>query len=275
MGGLDNLELRLVGGHPALDLVNTVEPRVVGGVPEKDHLRTPEELVGWCLRTGVLRGEHEAAWVTGAWFGPQVLTAVLTIREALYTVLLARLQEHRDDDLTRDPRAGDDQAADGWTGDDRTRDGRAGDDRAGDDRAEDRREAAHEKAVQEAKRIHQESAVAAALEELLLRHSAAIARGRLSLAIGGPAPGSLAVGTVPQFAVQDRLAHAAVEVFTTVGTEDFRICPLDEGGCGWVFLDRSRNHSRRWCAMADCGSRVKARKLTRRRRSTAGSAAGS
>jgi predicted RNA-binding Zn ribbon-like protein len=33
-----------------------------------------------------------------------------------------------------------------------------------------------------------------------------------------------------------------------------------------VFLDRSRNGSRRWCRMADCGTTVKARRLTERRR---------
>ena len=28
--------------------------------------------------------------------------------------------------------------------------------------------------------------------------------------------------------------------------------------CGWLFLDISRNRSRRWCDMADCGNRAKA-----------------
>jgi predicted RNA-binding Zn ribbon-like protein len=27
--------------------------------------------------------------------------------------------------------------------------------------------------------------------------------------------------------------------------------------CGWVFIDRSRNLSRRWCDMGDCGNRAK------------------
>jgi predicted RNA-binding Zn ribbon-like protein len=30
--------------------------------------------------------------------------------------------------------------------------------------------------------------------------------------------------------------------------------------CGWLFLDLSRNRSRRWCSMADCGNRAKARR---------------
>lgn len=34
--------------------------------------------------------------------------------------------------------------------------------------------------------------------------------------------------------------------------------------CGWLFLDTTRNHSRRWCLMSDCGSRAKAKRYYRR-----------
>jgi predicted RNA-binding Zn ribbon-like protein len=40
----------------------------------------------------------------------------------------------------------------------------------------------------------------------------------------------------------------------------------DDRGCGWLFFDTSRNHSRRWCAMKDCGNRAKARRHYRRQR---------
>src|SRR5215471_11994045 len=30
--------------------------------------------------------------------------------------------------------------------------------------------------------------------------------------------------------------------------------------CGWLFLDQSRAGRRRWCSMADCGNRAKARR---------------
>jgi predicted RNA-binding Zn ribbon-like protein len=40
----------------------------------------------------------------------------------------------------------------------------------------------------------------------------------------------------------------------------------DERGCGWLFLDMSRNRSRRWCDMKDCGNRAKARRFYHRRR---------
>jgi predicted RNA-binding Zn ribbon-like protein len=34
----------------------------------------------------------------------------------------------------------------------------------------------------------------------------------------------------------------------------------DDRGCGWIFYDQSRNHSRRWCDMKDCGNRAKVRR---------------
>ena len=30
--------------------------------------------------------------------------------------------------------------------------------------------------------------------------------------------------------------------------------------CGWLFLDSSKNHSRRWCDMRDCGNRAKVKR---------------
>jgi hypothetical protein len=35
--------------------------------------------------------------------------------------------------------------------------------------------------------------------------------------------------------------------------------------CGWLFYDRSRNHSARWCQMAVCGNRTKTRAYRARR----------
>lgn len=41
-----------------------------------------------------------------------------------------------------------------------------------------------------------------------------------------------------------------------------RECASDT--CEWLFLDRTRNHSRRWCDMADCGNRAKQQRLRAR-----------
>jgi predicted RNA-binding Zn ribbon-like protein len=37
------------------------------------------------------------------------------------------------------------------------------------------------------------------------------------------------------------------------------------GGCPWLFLDQSKNFSRRWCAMNDCGTHEKIRRYVARR----------
>lgn len=38
-----------------------------------------------------------------------------------------------------------------------------------------------------------------------------------------------------------------------------RVCASDT--CGWLFIDTSKNHSRRWCSMRDCGNRAKVRRF--------------
>ena len=43
----------------------------------------------------------------------------------------------------------------------------------------------------------------------------------------------------------------------------------DDRECGWLFLDTSKNHSRRWCDMNDCGNRAKQRRMQQRRQRTA------
>ena len=36
--------------------------------------------------------------------------------------------------------------------------------------------------------------------------------------------------------------------------------------CGWLYLDTSKNHSRRWCDMSSCGNTAKARSFYQRKR---------
>jgi predicted RNA-binding Zn ribbon-like protein len=47
-----------------------------------------------------------------------------------------------------------------------------------------------------------------------------------------------------------------------------KTCPGEH--CGWVFYDHSRNNSGRWCSMAVCGGRTKARTHYQRRLRTRG-----
>ncbi|TDE13076.1 CGNR zinc finger domain-containing protein [Jiangella asiatica] len=52
------------------------------------------------------------------------------------------------------------------------------------------------------------------------------------------------------------VAASAVDLLTRGPLDRLGECP----SCGWLFLDTSRNHRRRWCSMATCGSRDKARR---------------
>lgn len=40
-----------------------------------------------------------------------------------------------------------------------------------------------------------------------------------------------------------------------------RVKQCEGDPCGWLFFDTSRNRSRRWCSMADCGNRAKVRRF--------------
>jgi predicted RNA-binding Zn ribbon-like protein len=212
-------EYRIVGGHPVLDLVNTVTPRLRGGDPERDYLTSPSELIAWVHRIGLIdlrdHSAVEGTWRSAPELATKALNATLEIREAAYDVFAPRA-------------TGAVVAGDGVK--------------------------------------HSEGS---AFERLMLRWSAAAARSMLI-----PDPGrdrgiaELVVGTSPAQLIPDRLVVAAVELVRGVELRQLRACPVADGGCGWLFLDRSRNGSRRWCAMEDCGTRAKIRKLGERRRAT-------
>ncbi len=53
-------------------------------------------------------------------------------------------------------------------------------------------------------------------------------------------------------------AHALAEFMTSGELAVLRLCASDT--CGWLFVDRSRNHRRRWCSMRDCGNLAKQRR---------------
>lgn len=58
------------------------------------------------------------------------------------------------------------------------------------------------------------------------------------------------------------VAHSAGELLLSGPLERVGECP----SCGWLFVDTSRNGTRRWCSMATCGSRDKMARYHRRRR---------
>jgi predicted RNA-binding Zn ribbon-like protein len=202
----------LVGGHPVLDLVNTVEPRAAVA-DRMERLTEPAELLAWAVRAGVVDATEaetvRAAWAASPVSATQALAAAIELREAAYTLLAPHAEHYV--------------------------------------ATEDRN-------------------TCLALEVLALRRATAAARTELVLEKDGRQAARLMVGTTPAMMIPDRMATAAVELTCGADLSNLRACPLDEGGCGWLFFDRSRNRSRRWCVMADCGAQVKAKRLTERRR---------
>jgi predicted RNA-binding Zn ribbon-like protein len=54
------------------------------------------------------------------------------------------------------------------------------------------------------------------------------------------------------------IAQSAADLLTSPELRKVRMCEAPT--CAWLFLDQSRNRSRRWCDMKVCGNRQKARR---------------
>jgi predicted RNA-binding Zn ribbon-like protein len=182
---------KLVGGRPALDLVNTVS---WPGLPRQHDWFDPVENVPrWALAVGITAPEVAARLTRELTEDParaaRELGAVRRLRATLAEVVVPRV---RDDAPSR-------------------------------------------------------SAVTA-FNRLLAR---AAPRRQLD-------PDTLAWTFEEPAGLEHALAPAVVDAADVLtGADPGRLgqCP----GCDWVFLDTTRSGRRRWCDMADCGSRAKAR----------------
>ncbi|OKJ43319.1 hypothetical protein AMK25_20000 [Micromonospora sp. TSRI0369] len=58
------------------------------------------------------------------------------------------------------------------------------------------------------------------------------------------------------------VVHAAVQLLTTGALDRIKRC----AGCRFLFIDESKNRSRRWCSMDDCGTAEKIRRYVEVRR---------
>lgn len=99
------------------------------------------------------------------------------------------------------------------------------------------------------------------------------AQSRLNEAITGAsvelrhAPGGLRLvptGARPLDRALGVLLSLAASAMLDGGWSRLKSCPGRH--CGWVFYDRSRNNSGRWCSMTVCGGREKSRSHYRRQR---------
>jgi predicted RNA-binding Zn ribbon-like protein len=71
----------------------------------------------------------------------------------------------------------------------------------------------------------------------------------------------------PALLATDALGVIAATAVALAGDgrwDRLKICPADD--CRWAFYDRSKNRSRHWCSMAECGGRAKSRAFRARRR---------
>ncbi len=133
---------------------------------------------------------------------------------------------------------------------------------------------------------------AIALREAIYRMFSAVAAGRLpepadlatlnavlSKALGalhilGAASGFAWAWKAEDIALDRMLwpvALSAAQLLTSDARSIVRECAATD--CGWLFLDTTRNGSRRWCDMRVCGNRAKARRHYERRKRAAWSGA--
>ncbi len=71
------------------------------------------------------------------------------------------------------------------------------------------------------------------------------------------------------------IGRLVATLYTAMQDEDFgrlKLCGRD--ACRWAFYDRSKNRSSRWCTMASCGNREKARRFRKKGRASSAAARG-
>lgn len=188
---------KLTGGHPALDLVNTLDWRFREG--EKDELlENYGDLVGFAEQAQLVNAKQarELRRAVNAAAGERVLNDCRELREALADLFYAQL--------------------DGYSPA-RTQ-------------------------VKTLERFYKDL------------------RDRQQLAWRGPRlEWDFALADAAADAPLWRLVAAAGDLTVSADMEMLRACGDPE--CRWLFLDSSKNHTRRWCDMKVCGNRMKARRF--------------
>lgn len=108
------------------------------------------------------------------------------------------------------------------------------------------------------------------LDAVVLNRARAVLRGTpLVLEIGDEShPPRLAAAGDPGLVGRGVQLAAAAYLAVRSGHEwqRLKVCAAED--CRWAFLDTSRNGTRRWCDMSDCGNRAKNRAWRERRRPT-------
>lgn len=197
-------DINRVGGHPALDFVNTVDSRFKEN--GQDYLRSLDDLVNWHVMAGLVPGTTARRVLAAARTRPREAQETfdygVELRETLYRVFHAVAHGHA-------PVEADVEALN---------------------------------AVLASQRPQQQLQ--------LDRHGV-----KWQWRFDASRPESI-FGPV---------AEAAAELLTSDRLKRVKECPAPDG-CGWLFLDMSRNRSRQWCSMSDCGNVAKVRRHRKKRR---------
>ncbi len=99
-----------------------------------------------------------------------------------------------------------------------------------------------------------------AVDELAAAERQALQRARLTKSDGHWVWSESALTlTTPR----DRSVRQVIELLTSPDLALLHQC--EDRACGWVYLDTSPRHNRRWCVAADCGNRNRARRFYARR----------
>jgi predicted RNA-binding Zn ribbon-like protein len=85
------------------------------------------------------------------------------------------------------------------------------------------------------------------------------AAGALAVRFGGDGGASLASDGSTLTGALGRILAIVYSSMVAGTWPRLKACPRDV--CGWVFYDRSRNSSSRWCAMSVCGNRTKTKRF--------------
>lgn len=195
---LDDLEW--VGGHPALDFVNTVRGWE-NGRPGAEYLHDYDHLLRWNRQSGLIDPRLERHLRAGAGDArPAAHREALRFRQSLHALLRAAARDA--------------------------------------------------------------SLPAGALEHLgeVVRRTA---RWRTYSAKGPRVVCGWDFRGAPPDAVLGPLARTAARLLEEGPLDRIKECPPPEG-CGWLFLDASRNRSRTWCSMKTCGNTAKVRRFRAR-----------
>jgi predicted RNA-binding Zn ribbon-like protein len=193
-------DLEWVGGHPALDFVNTVD-RWSGSEPGAEYLHSYEELLRWHQMADLTGPRSIRALSRGA-SGDKVtaLAEAKAFRASLHDIFhaLARGQPLSQPALDR-------------------------------------------------------------LNEAVRN----TARWRRLVASGKEISCGWDFSAAPPDAILGPLAWRAAELLEHGPLDRIKECPSGEG-CGWLFLDSSKNRSRTWCSMKSCGNSAKVKRFRAR-----------